>query len=104
LKFRGGKGVATAAGAFLGLAPAALGLAAVVFTATLLTSRFVSLASMLGAVTLPVALAFTGAPREILVAGVAIAGLVVFRHRSNVSRILSGTESRVSFGKRGGTP
>ena len=95
LRFRGGKGVATAAGVFLGLAPAATGIAIVVFVATLFASRYVSLSSMASAVSLPIALALTGAPRVVLGVGGAIAILVLVKHRSNVGRIIAGNESRV---------
>ena len=104
LRFRGGKGVATAAGVFLGLAPAATGIAVVVFVAVLLGSRFVSLASMISAVSLPVALSLTGAPRIVLGAGGAIALLVLVKHRSNIGRILAGNENRISLRRtKGGT-
>ncbi len=97
LGFRGGKGVATAAGVFLGLAPAATGIAIAVFVVVLLAGRFVSLASMASATSLPVALALTGAPRMVLAVGLAIALLVLLKHRSNIGRILAGNESRVSL-------
>ena len=100
LRFRGGKGVAAAAGAFLGLAPAALGIAAVVFVAVLVVTRYVSLASILGAATLPVALWRSGARPEVLAVGVALALLVLFRHRANIGRLLAGRENRVSFRRK----
>lgn len=100
LRFRGGKGVATAGGAFLALAPAATGIAMGVFVATLLASRYVSLASMLAAIALPTALWFTGAPALLRGAGIAIGLLVVIRHRTNLDRIRRGTEGRVPLGRR----
>jgi glycerol-3-phosphate acyltransferase PlsY len=103
LRFRGGKGVAAAAGAFLGLAPGALGIAAAVFAVVLLFGRYVSLASLIGSVTLPLALWRTGAARSVLAAGVAIAVLVIVRHRTNLARLLAGTESRIGSRKGGGS-
>jgi glycerol-3-phosphate acyltransferase PlsY len=100
LRFRGGKGVATAAGAFLGLAPAALGVAAAVFAVVLLATRYVSLASVLSAVALPLALWRLGARPEVLSVGVALAALVLFRHRANLGRLAGGRESRVSFRRK----
>lgn len=100
LRFRGGKGVATAAGAFLGLAPAALGIAAVVFVGVLVFTRYVSLASILGAVTLPLALWRFHARPEVLAVGAALALLVLFRHRTNVGRLLAGNENRVDFRRK----
>jgi len=101
LRFRGGKGVATAAGAFLALAPRGVGMACAVFVVVLLTTRFVSLSSIAAAVSLPLALWGTGASRPVLLAAIALAGLVVIRHRANVARLLAGTENRVRFGGSG---
>jgi glycerol-3-phosphate acyltransferase PlsY len=94
LRFEGGKGVATGLGAFAPLAPkAALG-ALVVFGLTALATRFVSLGSVAGGFALAgVALAVRG-PDPVGIAAVFTAALVVFRHRSNLRRILGGTERR----------
>lgn len=100
LRFRGGKGVATAGGVFLGLAPAATGIAAATFVVALLVGRWVSVASMAAAVALPVALAVRGASPALLVAGLATLALVLLRHRANFARLASGTEGRVRFGAR----
>lgn len=100
LRFRGGKGVATAAGAFLGLAPAGLGIAAAVFVVVLLATRYVSLASILGAAALPVALWLSGDRPEVTAVGVAIALLVLFRHRANLGRLLAGRENRLTFRRK----
>lgn len=99
LRFRGGKGVATAAGVVLALAPAALGVTAVVWVVVLTLTGFVSLASMLGALTFPIAVRFLmpGAT-HVFWAGVALAAFIVFTHRANIGRLLSGTENR--FGRR----
>ena len=102
LKFRGGKGVATAAGVVLGLAPIPLAASAAVWLAVLGVSGYVSLASMLGAAAFPVA-AWLLTPRDryVIGAGVAIAGFIVFTHRSNIRRLLAGTESRVGRPRAG---
>lgn len=99
LKFRGGKGVATAAGAVLGLAPTSLAAAAVVWIAVLAGTGFVSLASILGALTFPLAVRFL-APEatHVFWIGIALAAFIIFTHRSNIARLLSGTENR--FGRR----
>ena len=99
LKFKGGKGIATSAGAVLSLLPLAfavsLGTWIVLFAAT----RYVSVASIGGAFILPFAtwLIARGSPRMLVVAAI-IGALAIYKHRSNIQRLLSGTESR--FGKK----
>jgi glycerol-3-phosphate acyltransferase PlsY len=93
--FRGGKSVATAAGGFAVLFPAGAGCALAVFAITLALFRYVALSSMLGAVALAASSLALG--RSGLVIGVACgaAGFVILRHRSNISRLLAGTEVRI---------
>lgn len=109
LKFRGGKGVATAAGVALALAPYPLLCALLVWLATFLTTRYVSLASIVAAAALPVAAALffglgIGTPFPLgastLIFFTLIALLAILRHVSNIKRLLNGTESR--FGSSGG--
>lgn len=97
--FRGGKGVATAAGVVLGLAPLPLLASAAIWAAVLKFTGYVSLASMLGAVVFPVA-AWVVRPedRYLPAIGTALALFIIFTHRSNIRRLLAGTESR--FGHR----
>jgi glycerol-3-phosphate acyltransferase PlsY len=95
LGLRGGKGVATAAGALFALAPGAIGIAAAAFVAVLLGTRYVSLASITASAALAIALWVEGAPLVLRVAGSAIALLVITRHRANVTRLARGTEPRV---------
>ncbi|MBI1853003.1 MAG: glycerol-3-phosphate 1-O-acyltransferase PlsY [Planctomycetes bacterium] len=101
LGFKGGKGVATGAGVFLALAPVATAAALVVWAISILIWRMMSLASILAAIALPVAAAFF-VPRAdataVCSAAVAIAVLVVVRHRSNIRRIVAGTEKRIGEG------
>lgn len=94
LHFRGGKGVATATGVFLALAPAAVLPALIVWLLTLRLSRMVSLASLLGALTLVAALVLTAVPAAVTLLGLAVALFVVYSHRANVRRILRGQEYR----------
>jgi acyl phosphate:glycerol-3-phosphate acyltransferase len=94
MRFKGGKGVATGAGVFLGLAPLAVLAAFVVWLVTLKLSRMVSLASILAALVMVPAL-FVAEPHwEVRAMGVAVAAFIVFAHRSNVRRILRGEEPR----------
>jgi glycerol-3-phosphate acyltransferase PlsY len=99
--FKGGKGVATSLGAVLILSPAAGGIAFAVWLAAVLPTRMVSLASLLGAATLPVSFYLLHADTpEAVVPLVAMALVVVGRHHENIERILKGEEHR--FGSRGG--
>ena len=95
LRFRGGKGVATAAGVFSILTPWAMLPVVAVFVVTVWLTRFISLGSIAATVALgPLAYALH-APPWIVVAAVSVAGVIVFRHRANLVRIWSGTERRI---------
>jgi len=92
---RGGKAVATALGVRLGLVPA-VGLACLgLFLTVLSISRIVSLSSITAAVALPLLMLAVAAPPPILALGVLTSALVVWRHRSNLTRLLAGTEPRL---------
>jgi acyl phosphate:glycerol-3-phosphate acyltransferase len=101
LKFgRGGKGVATAGGVFLALAPVQTLLALLVFAVVLLSSGFVSLGSLTSATMLPVLLGITVGPRSpVFAISVVIALFVFWTHRANIGRLRNGEEHR--FGKVG---
>jgi glycerol-3-phosphate acyltransferase PlsY len=94
LKFRGGKGVATSAGVFLGITWLPVLIAAAVFTVIVLSTRIVSVGSMSAAVALPVAMLALGSEREFVVFGIVAAALVLVRHSSNIKRLLRGKEHR----------
>jgi glycerol-3-phosphate acyltransferase PlsY len=93
-RYRGGKGVATACGAFSVLAPAALLPSLAIFVAGVWTTKYVSLGSVLASISLPALALATGSPPAVLAAAVAAATLIVFRHRSNLARLRIGTEPR----------
>jgi glycerol-3-phosphate acyltransferase PlsY len=95
LRFQGGKGVATGAGAFLPLAPLATAAALVAFALTLALTRIVSVGSMVSAVVLAAAAPLTGAPRPVVMAAALMAALIVWKHRANIRRLADGTESRI---------
>lgn len=95
VRFRGGKGVATAAGVFLAYVPAAIGGAAVVWVALVAASGYVSLGSIAAAAAFPllVRVLYPGRGAAFW-AALAVAAFLVFNHRSNIRRLLAGTEAR----------
>lgn len=93
-KFRGGKGVATACGVFLVIAPLALGAAVVIFIAAVLATRYVSVGSVAATLSIPVFFALFPAYREFIPLGLVVAVLITLKHRENFKRIRQGSESR----------
>jgi glycerol-3-phosphate acyltransferase PlsY len=99
LKFKGGKGIATTAGVYLALAPTALGIAFVVFALALLRTRYMSVASISGAIALPAAVWILQPHNYFLgIVTTALGALAIYRHKGNIQRLMAGTESR--FGKK----
>lgn len=94
LRFKGGKGVATALGLFLVLSPKAVLGALIVFILTVALSRYISLGSVLAALSAPLLILLLNLPQPIFLATLFIAMLVIWRHRSNIKRLLDGTENR----------
>jgi len=122
--FKGGKGVSTAAGMLIGIAPVSMLMVIGVFLLTIYISRYVSVASMLAAVAFPLIIAIRkyifelgsgldyyirlfGAPvsfhdsldYHLLIFGLIVALGILYTHRANIRRLLAGTENRVTFGK-----
>ena len=95
LRFRGGKGVATGLGAFLALIPWAVGPGAVLWIAVTAVSRYVSMASVVACLSLPLGALLLGYPRHSVIAAVVVALIIVWRHRENIARLVSGTERRL---------
>ena len=95
LRFRGGKGVATACGVFAALAPNALPPVLIVFLVTAWLTKYISLGSVLASAALPPIAYAVGTPISNVLAAVAAAALIVFRHRSNLARVWLGTERRI---------
>jgi acyl phosphate:glycerol-3-phosphate acyltransferase len=101
LGFRGGKGVATALGAFLGFNAASVLVAFIIFLVVVLVSRRISLGSIVTAALFPVVASFF-LPRDVLTLGLisAAAVLIIIRHHQNIRRLLSGQEPRFSLGHK----
>ncbi|MEI8186726.1 MAG: glycerol-3-phosphate 1-O-acyltransferase PlsY [Chlorobiaceae bacterium] len=122
--FKGGKGVSTAAGMLIGIAPISMLMVVAIFLLTVYMSRHVSVASMLAAVAFPLIIAIRkyffelgsgldyyirlfGSPflfhdsldYHLMIFGLIVALAIFYTHRANIRRLLSGTESRVTFGK-----
>jgi glycerol-3-phosphate acyltransferase PlsY len=94
LKFKGGKGVATALGVFLGLAPLAVAGAVAAFVVMMLVWRYVSLGSITAAAVMPIAVWVLGGGRVLGVVTMLIAVIVIIRHLENIKRLVAGTENR----------
>ena len=96
LKFKGGKGIATTAGVYLALAPAAVGIALVVFILALVVTHYVSVGSIAAAIALP-ATVWILSPHNILLGLVttALGALAVWKHKANLQRLMAGTENRL---------
>lgn len=94
LRFKGGKGVATALGVFLALAPLAVGMALAVFVVLMLIWRYVSLGSIAAAATMPLAVLLLQGGTALKVVTLIIAVVVIAKHHENIRRLLAGTENR----------
>jgi glycerol-3-phosphate acyltransferase PlsY len=105
LRFRGGKGVATAAGVFLALCPAAVLTAFILFLLVFAFFRYVSLASIAAAAALPLLIYLLWAPhfappQSVTLTSLGIAALVIYQHRGNIRRLARGEEPKFSLGKK----
>jgi glycerol-3-phosphate acyltransferase PlsY len=98
LRFRGGKGVATACGVFSVLTPSAVLPALTIFAVTAKATRYISLGSVLAALALPPLTYLAGSPSATVVAAFTASALILFRHRSNLMRWRRGDEPRLGSG------
>lgn len=103
LGFKGGKGIATSAGMLLGLSPLGVAIALAAWLITFISTRYVSVASIVSAIVL----AFVVWPLHLPSQGIwfptvltALAGVAIWKHRTNIARLRAGTESRFQFGKK----
>lgn len=103
LGFKGGKGIATSAGVLAGLVPLALLVALGVWIAVVVLSRYVSLASILGAFVLPFAVWFWRYSTLMITITALLAAMAIYKHKSNIQRLLKGTENKVGKKKKPAT-
>lgn len=102
LRFKGGKGIATSAGVYFALVPLAAGMAVAAWVGALLLTRYVSVASVLAATVLPLAVWFTPNNLALRLVTTALGALAIWKHRSNLQRLWNGTEHR--FGRKPPAP
>lgn len=110
--FRGGKGIATAGGMLIGIAPVEVAVSFGVFTIVLLISHYVSLGSLSAAVAFPLTMFFREniflvdieGYRTLIYFSLAISLLIFYTHRPNINRLLKGTENRIRFSRRRQSP
>jgi glycerol-3-phosphate acyltransferase PlsY len=95
LRFRGGKGVATACGVFLMLAPVVTAMAAAAFVVTVWITRYVSLGSVVATTALPPLAWALDLPLPVVAGGTIAALVIIARHAGNLARVVSGTERRL---------
>jgi glycerol-3-phosphate acyltransferase PlsY len=99
LRFKGGKGVATALGAYLRLDPFAVVITVIVFVLVLLKWRFVSLGSLVGVAAMPLLLYLLNAPDYYVYLSLIIGTLIFIKHKDNIRRLLAGTENKMGRSK-----
>jgi glycerol-3-phosphate acyltransferase PlsY len=95
LRFKGGKGVATAAGVFAVLMPVALACASAAFLISVWMTRYISVGSIVGAITLAVVAIVTRSPGVFEIGSALVAVVILYRHRGNLARVWAGTERRI---------
>ena len=97
LRFKGGKGVATALGIFIAICPLAVAIDFFLFAGILVTWRVVSLSSMSAAAFMPVLVWVLTRSEAYLIMSVCVAVLIVYRHRTNIQRLMAGQENRIEL-------
>ena len=94
LRFKGGKGVATALGVFLYFAPLVILIEVVVFVAVVGIWKYVSLGSLIAAAAMPLLLLLFAFPKQVVLLSIAFALLIFIKHKANIQRLLNGTENK----------
>jgi glycerol-3-phosphate acyltransferase PlsY len=94
LKFKGGKGVATALGVFLYLSPIVILIEIIIFVFVVGIWKYVSLGSLIAAASMPLLLVVIGSPKPVVLLSMAFALLIFIKHKANIQRLLNGTENK----------
>ncbi|MBL7069163.1 MAG: glycerol-3-phosphate 1-O-acyltransferase PlsY [Candidatus Omnitrophica bacterium] len=95
LRFKGGKGVATSTGVLLVICPKALGIAACVWLLTVIITKYVSLGSLLGSISLPIITAVMGSSIQLVIFTITLCIISSYKHKSNIIRLINGEESKI---------
>ena len=98
LGFKGGKGVATSAGVLLGFSPIVMGLAVVIWILLVFITRYVSLSSIVVSIVVPILMFLFKQPKEFLILTALMCPVIIYRHKSNIKKLIRGEESKI--GKR----
>lgn len=100
LGFRGGRGVSTSLGVWIGLAPAPIAMSIIIFVLMLAAARIVSIASLCAAIALPAAVAAFGCPQPYILLAIVMSALVMLRHKENILRLIRGEEPKIGEAKK----
>ncbi|HOX10011.1 MAG TPA: glycerol-3-phosphate 1-O-acyltransferase PlsY [Candidatus Omnitrophota bacterium] len=101
LGFKGGKGIATSSGVFIGVAPKVLLIALIIWIIIFAWKRYVSLASIISAVSIPLTASFMAYPSMFVIISSAICAVTVYKHYPNIKRLVRGEEHAFEFKKHG---
>lgn len=97
LEFRGGKGIATSLGLIFTLFPRIGVILVILGVIIIILTRYVSLASLIGSIIFPILISIFNYDLVYIIGSIVISGLAIYRHRSNISRLLKGKENKISF-------
>jgi glycerol-3-phosphate acyltransferase PlsY len=101
LGFKGGKGIATSSGVFIGVAPNVLLVALIIWIIIFIWKRYVSLASIISAVSIPLMASFMAYPSAFVIISSAVCAVTVYKHYPNIKRLVRGEEHTFEFKKHG---
>lgn len=101
LGFKGGKGIATSSGVFIGVAPKVLLIALIIWIVIFIWKKYVSLASIISAVSIPLMSSFMAYPSMFVIISSAICAVTVYKHYPNIKRLVRGEEHAFEFKKHG---